>query len=946
LQRNAATGDAEGFGLSGTGHPLLAAAVPMADGRGVVLTGRISRSAQPWVGDHQVGGVVLLPGTAFVELAVRAGDEVGCGRIEELTLQAPLVLPDRGGVQLQVVVDAPDDTGGRTVSVHSRPDQAEVWTLHAAGTLAATATEDAADLTVWPPADAEAVDLTGFYESLAGQGYLYGGAFRGLTAAWRHGPELLAEVVLPEDVDATSYGVHPALLDAALHVALLDMADAGAGEVRLPFAFSGVELHASGASTVRVRLTRNGTEAVSLALFDAEGRPVATVDGLVSRPVTGALPVVGGDALFHLDWSPVPGPGTLPVPKGARWAVLDPADAGVLRALKAVADGATDLDSLVSRPDTEGPVPDTVVLALAPATDGDDLAAAVHRTTAETLASVQRWLADERFAEARLVCVTQGAVPVAGEDVTHLRQAAVWGLLRSALAEHPGRFSLVDIDGAPASWNVLAAAVAAGHDQLAIRAGVPLAPVLRPAGPVSVEAPEVRLDTGTVLVTGGTGTLGGLVARHLVTRHGVRRLLLTSRRGRDADGAAELAAELAAAGAEEITVAACDAADRSALAELLSRFGAENPLSGVVHAAGVVEDGTVGSLTPEQLERVLRPKVDAAVHLHELTENMDLAAFVLFSSFGGVLGNAGQANYAAANTFLDALAHHRASRGLPAVSLAWGLWEQASGITGRLDRGDLARGSRAGVKALDTRQALDLFDRGLTTERALLVPVALDLRALADRAASEPLPSVLRPLVRVPVRRSAAAEGVGVNGHDTPSLPRRLAAAPPDKRAGLLLDTVRSHAATVLGHGTPATVGADTGFLDQGFDSLMAVELRNRLAADSGLRLPATLIFDRPTPAALARYLEEELATDDKDGQVKEETRVRQALTGIPLNRLREAGVLETLLRLAGLDTENGTAGRGTEDADRSGAGADDVPAIDDMDLDDLLRLAENEHRP
>ncbi|MER6188327.1 type I polyketide synthase, partial [Streptomyces sp. NPDC001652] len=841
--------------------------------------------------------------------------------------------------QLQVVVDALDESGGRSVSVHSRPDQADTWTLHATGTLTATDPADSLGMTVWPPAGAEPVDLTDFYERLADQGYLYGQAFRGLIAAWRQGADLLAEVALPEDADAASYGIHPALLDAALHVALLDM-DSEDGQVRLPFAFNGVELHASGASVVRVRLARHGADAVSLALFDADGRSVALVDSLISRPVAGALPGAGGgDALFHLEWSPVPRPDIVPVPASPRWAVLDPADAGVLRALKAVADGVGDLDALFARRDSEGVVTDTVVLALAPGADGGDLASGVHRAAAEMLAEVQRWLADERFADSRLVCVTQGAVPVAGEDVADLQRASVWGLLRSALAEHPGRFALIDVDGTSASWDVLADAVAAGHDQVAVRSGTLLAPVLRPAGPAPGEEPVVRLDTGTVLVTGGTGTLGGLVARHLVTRHGVRRLLLTSRRGRDADGAAELVADLAAAGAEEVSVVACDAADRAALAGVLSRFSTENPLSGVVHAAGVVEDGIVGSLRPEQLERVLRPKVDAAVHLHELTEDMDLAAFVLFSSFGGVLGSAGQANYAAANAFLDALAHHRRSRGLPAVSLAWGLWEEASGITGRLDRGDLARGNRAGVRALDTRQALDLFDRGLTTERALLVPVALDLRALAARAADEPLPSVLRTLVRVPVRRSAAAEGVRMNGHDGPSLPRRLATTPADKRAGLLLDTVRAHAATVLGHGTPAIVGADTGFLDQGFDSLMAVELRNRLAADSGLRLPATLIFDRPTPAALAHYLGEELATDDaQDGHVKEETRVRQALTGIPLNRLREAGVLETLLRLAGLDTED------ARDGDRPGEGVDDVAGIDDMDLDDLLRLAENDH--
>ncbi|MFJ5264997.1 type I polyketide synthase [Streptomyces sp. NPDC088387] len=948
-------GDAQGLGLAGTGHPLLGAALPMANGRGVVLTGRVSRSTQPWVADHQVGGAVLLPGTAFVELAVRAGDEVGCGRVEELTLQAPLVLPDRGGVQLQVVVDAPDESGTHHVSVHSRPDQSDDWTLHAAGRLSPSHTAPAEDATPWPPAGAERLELGSFYEDLADRGYHYGPVFQGLTSAWRAGSDLLAEVILPEDADADSYGIHPALLDAALHVALVDMADPGEDQVRLPFAFNGVELHASGASVARVRVQTIGTNTVSLTLVDVAGRTVASVESLVSRSVKGTPQTGGaGDTLYQLDWKPVSDAVVEPNPGNLRWAVLEPADAEVLHAVKGIAAAgfdSADLDGLTARLDAGGSAPE--VLVLAPPSPGDvddDLAAAVRDVTADTLSVVRRWLADERFGDSRLVCVTRGAIPLAGEELTDLRHAALWGLLRSAAAEHPGRFALVDVDGSDATWDVLATAVASGHEQLAVRSGVLLAPTLAPAlapaetaptGPESTDPADVRLDAGTVLVTGGTGTLGGLVARHLVTRHGVRRLLLTSRRGHDADGAAELVADLTAAGATEVTVAACDAADGPELAKLLARFSENDPLSGVVHAAGVVDDGVVGSLTAEQLERVLRPKVDAAVNLHRLTENMPLTAFVLFSSFGGVLGNAGQANYAAANTFLDALAHHRRDRGLPAVSLAWGLWEQSSGITRTLDRGDLARGNRAGVRALTTDQALALFDRGLTAERSLLLPVALDQRALTARAATEPVPPLLRNLIRVPARRASAANGAGAAGHDGPTLARQLGAAPADQRDTLLLNAVRAHAATVLGHGTPGTVGTDVGFLDQGFDSLMAVELRNRLALDTGLRLPATLIFDCPTPAALARYLGEELGTGDGTGtRATEESAVRQALSAIPLNRLREAGVLDTLFRLAGLGEP---AAHTTADGKDGDPGLSNGDGIDDMDLDDLLRLAEND---
>ncbi|MBT2902282.1 type I polyketide synthase, partial [Streptomyces sp. McG3] len=944
------SGDAEGLGLSNTGHPLLTAALPMAEGGSVVLTGRVGRGAQSWVADHQVGGVVLLPGTAFVELAVRAGDEVGCGRVEELTLQAPLILPERGGVRLQVVVEGPDATGGRPVAVHSRPDDGDTWTLHATGLLTEPGKVPADDAGIWPPADAERIELTGFYEGLADRGYHYGNAFRGLTSAWRHGSDLLAEVALPEDNDAASYGIHPALLDAALHPALLDAAGPDDENVRLPFSFNGVELHASGAAAARVRIAWAGADTVALTLLDAAGHTVASVDGLVSRPVKGELgAAAGGNTLFHLDWKQTADATTAVPAGGGRWAVLQHTDADVPSALKGAAetvDTCADLDELIALMDAGTAVPDTVVLVTAPTTAAvdDGLAGAVHRRTADALATAQRWLADERFAGSRLVCVTRGAVSVAGDAVTDLPGAALWGLMRSAQAEHPGRFALVDIDDSVASWDVLAEAVASGHGQLALRTGTRLAPVLAAAGSAPEDAPDVRLDAGTVLVTGGTGTLGGLVARHLVTRHGVRRLLLTSRRGRDADGAAELVADLTAAGATHVTVAACDTADHAALADVLAGFGDDNPLSGVVHAAGVTEDGTVGGLTPEQLGRVLRPKVDAAVNLHRLTHHMNLAAFVLFSSFSGVLGSAGQANYASANAFLDALAQHRRALGLPGVSLAWGLWEQSSGITARLDRGDLARGNRAGVRALTTEQALALFDRGLTADRALLVPVALDQRALAARAVTEPVPQLFRDLVRVPARRTAAAHA-GTGGQDGPSLIERLAAVPAEKRDALLLDVVRGHAATVLGHGSPGTVGAETGFLDQGFDSLTAVELRNRLALESGLRLPATVIFDYPTPTALARYLGEELSVaDGTDTRAAEEGRVRRALSAIPLNRLREAGVLDTLVRLAGLETVDAAVGAPAADGDSGGtAEGDGTAGIDDMDLDDLLRLAEND---
>ncbi|WP_432048997.1 SDR family NAD(P)-dependent oxidoreductase, partial [Streptomyces asiaticus] len=1215
-----AAGDVASVGLDPAEHPLLGAAVPLPDSDGFLLTGRLSLRTHPWLADHAVLGRAILPGTAFVELASRAGDAVGCDRLEELTLEAPLVLPDEGAVQVQLVVSGPrHQDGQREFSVYARRDDVPnaSWTCHAKGVLALNSsaidgtTGPAAELKAWPPAGAEAVETAGFYEDVAATGLAYGPVFRGLRAVWRKGDEVFAEVALPEEAraDAARFGLHPALLDTALHAWLVCAASRPEQDgIRLPFVWSGVSLHATGASSLRVRLAPAGTDGMSVLVADTAGTPVATAEALVTRPVSEAQLASSaddGESLYRVEW--IAAPTTASVPATDRCAVAGPDPFGLARALKA-ADGSVeehaDLAALAAHVRSGAPIPDLVFVTVS-STSGEDVVPAAHAVAHRTLDMVRSWLAEDGFAAARLVFITRGALATEdGEDPRDLAAAPVWGLVRSAQAEHPGRFVLLDVDGAEPSLTAVHQAVSTGEPQLAVRGAEVLVPRLAPGvakgvltppdgaaawrlepsgagtlegltpatatdatrelgahevrvavratglnfrdvlisldmypdeammggegagvvvatgpgvtslavgdrvmglwsggfGPLAVvdhctlvripdgwsfteaasvpvvfvtalyalrelaglrrgesllvhsaaggvgmaavrlarawgvevfaTASETKWDVlrglgldeahiassrtlefeerfrdsssgrgvdvvldslsgefvdaslrllgeggrfiemgktdvrsadavaaahpgvlyrafdlgeagperigemlaeivdlfersvleplparvwdvrrapeafrfmsqarhvgklvlsvpaapdpeGTVLITGAGGVLGGVVARHLVAERGMRRLLLVSRRGRAAGSMAALEAELTALGAS-VTVAACDVADRDALADLLADLPDGRGLTGVVHAAGILDDGTVASLTPERLDAVLRAKVDGAWHLHELTRRFDMAMFTLFSSTAGVLGSAGQANYAAANTFLDGLAQRRRAMGLPGVSLAWGLWAERTGMTGHLGQADLSRMTRAGLVPFPTEEGLRLFDTAGRLAEGLVVPARLDLGHLAAAADTTPVPPLLNGLVRRPItpRRASAQEDPGTQ--EAP-LARRLAGLGQGERQRTLLRLVQEHAATVLGHGTAAAVVTDRGFLELGFDSLTAVELRNRLNAATGLRLPATLIFDYPTPAALAGHLGEEIApvaADDPSDVAAELDRLEAALLG------------------------------------------------------------------
>ncbi|GGN45944.1 acyl transferase domain-containing protein [Actinoplanes campanulatus] len=850
-------------GASGTDHPLLGPPVSLAGRDVLVFTGRLSVRTHPWLAEHTVAGAVLVPATAMVEMIASAGEQAGAPGIAELTLTRPLVMTAAGAVQVQLTVAEADESGHRAATLHARPDDGDhPWTPHAQGLVGPASSGTGEGLAVWPPAAAE-VPLDGFYDTLAAAGYAYGTAFRCVRRVWGGDGELYAEVELPEAQrpGARRYGLHPALLDAVLHPLLLGATSSE--PLRLPFAWTGVSRYATGATALRVRLRSAGTGEASLTLADGTGAPVAGVESVLLRPADRRALTMATDGLFRVTWTPVPAP---------------------------AASAATDATASFPVLDAGGPVPATVVLAAVPDPGEADVPAATHALLGRTLRAVQRWIADERTSGATLVVVTRGAVATGDEDSIDPAAAGVWGLVRAAQTEHPGRIVLADLD----TGDVPPGLAAAGEPQLAVRRGRMLAPRLTPARPDGGRE-AVRWDRGTVLITGGTGTLGALLARHLVNEHGVRRLALVSRSGAAAPGAAELAGELAATGAE-VVFAAADVSDRNALSAVLAAIPGEHPLTAVVHAAGVLDDALVTDLSEARLDAVLAAKADAAWHLHELTKDLDLSAFVLYSSVAGLLGTAGQAGYAAANAFLDALAQRRVARGLPAQSLAWGLWEQSSDLSRDLAETDRRRLARIGLRPLSTVDALGLFDAAPSTGDAVLALTPVDAHG------DHPL---LRGLVARPASRPAAAAG-GAAGFAA-----GLAGLPAAERDRILTDLVRGTAATVLGHGDRAAVHTDRSFRDLGFDSLTALELRNALARGTGLELPASLVFDHPTPAAVVRHLGDLVAAESKPAGEP----VAARLTGLAAEIRRAAADPEAFGRIAAelhalLDVAAEAAGR------------------------------------
>jgi NAD(P)-dependent dehydrogenase (short-subunit alcohol dehydrogenase family)/acyl carrier protein len=685
-----------------------------------------------------------------------------------------------------------------------------------------------------------------------------------MGAAWRGADgEIYAEVSLDEAQrdEAERFAVHPALLDSAGHVLLLDRTES----LRLPFSFSGIWVGEGLAATdLRVR-ARLSDERAEIAIADLQGRPVCAVEGLSLREVDRAS-LRGGEGagekdLYGLRWDPVPA--------------------------------------------AEASTREIEQYRLSGLAEGEDTLTAARRLAGEALAAIQAYLADEESAR-HLAILTEGAVAAAAGEAPHPALAAAWGLVRSAQAENPGRFVLIDLDGDASEAELSAALAVEGEAALALREGKLLAPRLARVSAQEGSASSPLDPERTILITGGLSGLGALAARHLAERHGAKQMLLVGRRGIDTPGAGELLSELAAIGCEA-KAAACDVSDKEQLEALLDSIGTEHPLGAVIHCAGVVDDALIADQSPEHIDRALAPKADAAWHLHELTREADLSHFVLYSSIAGSLESLGQANYSAANVFLDALARERRAEGLVATAIGWGPWEE--GMAADLGRAGSTRREGLGIGDLGPEEGFELLDLILARGEPVLVASRFLPAGLRRQARASVLSPLLSGLISTD-QKLGAREG---------SLARTLARVSEKERFDAMLEFVREEVAGILGRPSAESIVPDEAFKDMGFDSLGAVELRKRLALETGVRLEATIVFDYPTSTGIAGYLLERMDLSPVAEGDPEQDEIRRLLEAIPPARLREAGVLETLQSLSGAASVGDGSNSGTSDIDAMG---------------------------
>jgi acyl transferase domain-containing protein/surfactin synthase thioesterase subunit len=860
LEGSAAPGNAGAAGLAESEHPLLAAEIDFPSGGGLQLSGRISAASQSWLAELSVLDEVVVPAAIHLDLALAGARAAGAAEVEELEVESPLLLPDSGAVQVRVCVGERDAEGRSEIGVYSRPEadlgaEDEGWARHATGMLAGKETGGEGssawpETEAWPPQGAERVDVESAYDELAEAGFEYGHPLRTLKGVWRRGGDVFLEVALAEEgAEAAAFSVHPALIEVATHTGMRLAAEGGA-EAAVPASWRGVRAGHAGARTLRVRLGADRGSGHQLVATDESDVTVLTADAVLGRPLdpTQLATARRQRSLYGLEWTGIDRARAVSSPSVA---VLGDLDLPGLPAERHV-----DLDALREKIESGAPVPEVVLVGAPGSPDGDSGPGEAARGAARwALELAQSWVAAGAVEGSRLTLLTRGAVAVVAGEVPDLPTSPLWGLFHSAANEHRGRFATIDIgagDVPPEAAIRLACASGAAEPQLAIRAGHILVPRLVRARGEDLKAGMEPLDPdATVLVTGGLSGVGSAVARHLVTEHGACRLLLVSRRGAAADGAEELVAELTGLGAE-VEAAACDVTDRLQLQALLESIPAEHPLGAVIHSAAVLDNGVIEALDPDRLDRVMRVKVEGAWNLHELTRDSSLSQFLLFSSVAGVLGGAAQANYAAANVFLDALAAYRQGSGFPATSMAWGGWAQETSLIESLSEVDAARLERSGFTPIFPEQGLELFDAARSSGRALLAPVGLSSAALRAQAEAGMLPAILGKLV-------------GASGQvaDARSLRERLDGLTEDQRLPAVLELIREQAAALLGHTSAADVGPDLMLQELGFDSLATVELRNRIVASSGVQVPILTLTDQPTPTSIAEYVLAQMVEED-----------------------------------------------------------------------------------
>ncbi|HKP56550.1 MAG TPA: beta-ketoacyl synthase N-terminal-like domain-containing protein, partial [Polyangiales bacterium] len=840
--------DARSMGLEAVEHPLLGAMTPLVDDDGYIFSSLLTLREQAWLRDYTLQGTVLVPGVAMLELALHAGRALGFEVVRELVLAQPLVLPPDSGVRLHLSVGSEDAQGKRSISLYSRAGEG-AWVQNATGELEQGAGQETSagfeELRRWSVEHGEPVDLRDFYARLATLGLQYGPVFQGLLELRRVGQVAYGRVVLPDSLrsNAGEYDLHPALFDAALQTLLAFMLEDDAQQAWLPCAWSDVQLYATGARELRVRAELRLDEATgqltaAVTMSDAAGEPVARVGALQLRRARldelNELRSKQSEHLYRVEFRPVPLAAASAVVKEA---VVLGGSGELARQL-----GATwyaELDALLARARVW--LRPTRVIVDATQIGEAAMLPALHASTAEVLSQLQALLAEPGLAESELVWVTSSALGCgAASTVSDLVHAPVWGLVRTARSEHVERsLRLVDLESVEQERELLMRGLSASREpELALRGGAWLAARLVHAGAAAESgAEQVRSlhPAGTVLITGGTGELGSALAEHLVSRHAVKHLVLASRRGADAPGAAELITKLLGLGAERVVTLACDVSVRSQVAAVLAQIPSEHPLTGVFHLSALPDDGVVQAQTAERLSAVLAAKVDGAWHLHELTEGQDLACFVLFSSAAGTFGSPGQGNSAAANTFLDALAAHRCNRGLSGISLAWGVWQHGAA---RLPAADQARLSRSGIAPLSAAQGLGLLDATLSRTEPQLLPLLLSLGTLRRTFAQSEVPALWSALLQPGLRRVSANRGA-----DASVVRARLAGLPAAERLVAVQELLQGEIAAVLGLPGPSAVPVDQELLMLGLESLTAVELSKRLGLLVGATVPAPELF-------------------------------------------------------------------------------------------------------